>query len=61
MAYDDVDGDDQDGDVMGFDVVGDVMGDDDVVGVVKVNPRTGRKSIVRVNRQASQSNAIRVS
>lgn len=61
MAYDDVDGDDLDGDVMGFDVVGDVMGDDDVVGVVKVNPRTGRKSIVRVNRQASQSNAIRVS
>jgi hypothetical protein len=56
----DLDGDDVEGDVMGFDVVGDVMGDDEVVGVVKVNPRTGRKSIVRVPAGGGRTNAIRV-
>lgn len=48
MPYDDVEGDELEGDVMGFDVVGDELEGDDVVGIVKVNPRTGRKSIVRV-------------
>jgi hypothetical protein len=42
MSYD-IDGDDIEGDVMG-----DVMGDDDVVGIVRRNPRTGRKSVVKV-------------
>lgn len=60
MAYDDVEGDELDGDVMGFDVVGDELDGDDVVGVVKVNPRTGRKSIVRVPRQRAATNAIQV-
>jgi len=60
MAYDDVEGDELDGDVMGFDVVGDELDGDDVVGIVKVNPRTGRKSIVRVPRQRPQQNAIAV-
>lgn len=58
----DIEGDDDD--VSGFDVVGDVMGDvmgdDEIVGVVKVNPRTGRKSIVRAAPKA-RGNAIRVS
>lgn len=58
MAYDDVEGDELEGDVMGFDVVGDELDGDDVVGVVKVNPRTGRKSIVRVPRQKARSMAL---
>lgn len=42
--YDEIEGDDLEGDVMG-----DVMGsDDEVVGVVRRNPRTGRKQIVKV-------------
>lgn len=54
--YDEIEGEELEGDVMGFDVVGDEIYGDDVVGVVRVNPRTGRKSISRV---ARKSQAIR--
>lgn len=42
-----LDGDDIDGDVMG-----DVMGDDEIVGVVRRNPRTGRKQLVQVPKRS---------
>lgn len=50
-----MDGDDLEGDdVEGFDVVG----DDEVIGVVKRNPRTGRKQIVRVPARAARTMAL---
>jgi len=47
MSRFDVVGDDLDGDEIEGDVMGDVMGDDDVVGVVKRNRRTGRMSVIK--------------
>jgi hypothetical protein len=52
--YMDVVGDELDGDELEGDVMGDVMGeelegDDEVIGVVKRNPRTGRQQIMRVS------------
>ena len=54
-GYDDVDGDDVDGDVMG-DVLGDELdGDDEViVGAIAVNPRTGRRRIIKPGRAAAR-------
>ena len=49
---DDVDGDDVDGDVLG-DVLGDLEGETEViVGAIAVNPRTGRRRIVKATRAA---------
>ena len=50
----DVVGDELEGDELEGDVMGDVMGDDDVVGVVRRNPRTGRQQIVPVRAGARQ-------
>lgn len=55
----DVDGDDVDGDVMG-DVLGDLDGDDVdgddevIVGAIAVNPRTGRRRIIKPGRAAAR-------
>lgn len=47
MAHFDVVGDDLDGDDLDGDVMGDVMGDDDVVGVVRRNRRTGQMKVIK--------------
>jgi hypothetical protein len=53
VVGDDIDGDDVDGDVMG-DVMGDLDGDEPeiIVGAIAVNPRTGRRRIVKAGRAA---------
>jgi hypothetical protein len=50
------DGDDIEGDVLGMDVLGDDLdGDDEViVGAIAVNPRTGRRRIVKPSRAAAR-------
>jgi hypothetical protein len=51
VVGDDIDGDDVDGDVMG-DVMGDLDGDEPeiIVGAIAVNPRTGRRRVVKAGR-----------
>lgn len=51
---DDIEGDEIDGDVLGMDVLGDDLeGDDEViVGAIAVNPRTGRRRIIKPGRAA---------
>jgi len=62
VTGDDVDGDDVDGDVLG-DVLGDLEGDEPeiIVGAIAVNPRTGRRRVIKASRAArpaARSNAI---
>jgi hypothetical protein len=45
----DVVGDEIEGDEIEGDVMGDVMGDEEVVGIVRRNVRTGRQSVVRAS------------
>jgi hypothetical protein len=55
---DDLDGDELDGDDIDGDVLGDVLGDDldgdseVIIGAIAVNPRTGRRRIIKPNRAA---------
>lgn len=54
----DVVGDELEGDDVEGDVMGDVMGDDEVVGYVRRNARTGRQSIVRAPAGGARQMAI---
>jgi hypothetical protein len=58
---DDIEGDEIDGDVLGMDVLGDDLeGDDEViVGAIAVNPRTGRRRIIKPNRAARRAQPAR--